>query len=460
MIAFMVAGAASGVGKTTVTLALMAAFRKRGHRVQPFKCGPDFLDAGHLSALCGRVSRNLDTWMLDGEANLAVFTTASHDADVAIVEGMMGLYDGVSGGGEDGSAAQIAKLLSLPVVLVLDAGKSARSIAAVVKGFESFDPEVRFAGIVLNHVGSDRHYRMLEAAIGSVTTTPLLGHMPTDPAIAIPERHLGLHTVEETTSAEDRLDVFARAGQQHLDLTPLLDLVWLGVPAKDKPTTAWLSGQEGVRIGVARDKAFSFYYEDNFDLLRENGAEIVFFSPLTDASLPQDLDGLYLGGGYPELHAEALSLNESMCAGIRSFAEAGKPVYAECGGMIYLGRALTALDGRTYPMAGVLPMEFEMTPRLLHFGYVHVEFAEDCLLGKKGTTVRGHSFHHSRVRPGSTMPTAYRLKYSLSGREEIEGFQLKNVLASYVHLHFRGNQTIAASLFTAALRARIAEVQA
>jgi cobyrinic acid a,c-diamide synthase len=263
MIAFMVAGTASGVGKTTAALALMAALRERGYRVQPFKCGPDFLDTGHHSAICGRASRNLDTWMLDGEANRAVFTNASRDADAAIVEGMMGLYDGVAGGTEEGSAAEIAKFLGLPVVLVLDSGKSARSIAAVVKGFESFDPEVRFAGIVLNRVGSDRHYRMLEMAIRSVTTTPLLGCIPTNAAIAIPERHLGLHTTEETTAAEDRLGAFAQAGRQHLDLTPLLDLLWPEAPGKSESTPALSPtsrlGQTRVRIGVARDKAFSFY---------------------------------------------------------------------------------------------------------------------------------------------------------------------------------------------------------
>jgi cobyrinic acid a,c-diamide synthase len=458
MIAFMVAGTASGVGKTTVALALMAALRERGYRVQPFKCGPDFLDTGHQSAICGRVSRNLDTWMLDGEANRAVFTSASRDADVAIVEGMMGLYDGVAGGTEEGSAAEIAKFLGLPVVLVLDAAKSARSIAAVVKGFESFDPEVRFAGIVLNRVGSDGHYRMLETAIRAVSATPLLGRIPTDAAIAIPERHLGLHTTEETTSAGDRLGAFARTGREDLDLTPLLELSWRGSLTKSESVLssrpAFQPGQTRVRIGVARDKAFSFYYEDNFDLLRENGAEIVSFSPLADREIPKNLDGLYLGGGYPELYADTLSRNAAMCAGIRAFVEAGKPVYAECGGMIYLGRTLTALDGRTVTMAGALNAEFEMTRRLVHFGYVDVTFVEDCLLGEKGTHVRGHSFHCSRLRSGTAMPTAYRVKYSLSGRDELEGFHSKNVLASYIHLHFRGNSTLAASLVTAARRAR------
>jgi cobyrinic acid a,c-diamide synthase len=459
MIAFMVAGTASGVGKTTVALTLMALLRESGLRVQPFKCGPDFLDTGHHTAICGRPSRNLDTWMLEAEANRTIFANGTRNADAAIVEGMMGLYDGVAGGGEDGSAAEIAKLLSLPVVLVIDAGKSARSIAAVVKGFESFDPEVSFAGIVLNHVSSDRHYRLLETAIRSVTSTPLLGRMPTEAAIAIPERHLGLHTTEETTSAENRLTAFAEAGRQHLDIAPLLDLAWPGFAAKSDASQAPLPQPTRVRIGVARDKAFSFYYEDNFDLLRENGAEIVTFSPLIDAELPQDLDALYLGGGYPELYAEELSRNITMNTAIRAFAELGKPIYAECGGMIYLGRTLTTVDGRSYAMAGVLPMEFEMTPRLVRFGYVNVELAEKCLLGDKGTQVRGHSFHCSRVQASSSMPTAYRLNYTLSGREELEGYQYKNVLASYVHLHLRGNPTLAPSLVKAALQARAVEVQ-
>jgi cobyrinic acid a,c-diamide synthase len=459
MIAFMVAGTASGVGKTTVALTLMAMLRERGLRVQPFKCGPDFLDTGHHSAICGRASRNLDTWMLDEEANRAIFSSGCLKADAAIVEGMMGLYDGVAGGGEDGSAAQIAKLLGLPVVLVLDAGKSARSIAAVVKGFESFDPAVRFAGIVLNNVGSDRHYRLLETAIRAITSTPLLGHLPTDSAIAIPERHLGLHTTEETTSAENRLAAFAQAGRQHLDINSLLNLSWPGAITKSEAIRSLCPEQARVRIGVARDKAFSFYYEDNFDLLRENGAEIVPFSPLTDAALPQNLDGLYLGGGYPELYADALSRNATIGAEIRAFVESGKPVYAECGGMIYLGRALTLLGGRSYSMTGVLPLEFEMTSHLVHFGYVNVEFIDECLLGEKGTQVRGHNFHCSRVLPGTHMPAAYHLKYSLSGHDEIEGYQYKNVLASYVHLHFRGNPAMATSLVTAGLRARALEVQ-
>jgi cobyrinic acid a,c-diamide synthase len=456
----MVAGTESGAGKTTVSLALMAALRQQGFSVQPFKCGPDFLDTGHHGALCGRASRNLDSWMLSREANRDVFSSASRGADAAIVEGAMGLYDGAVGETEEGSPAEMAKLLDLPVVLVIDAAKSARSIAAVVKGFESFDPAVRFAGIVLNRVGGEGHYRLLEAAIRKVSATPLLGYLPESAAIAIPERHLGLHTTEETTSAEDRLAAFAQAGREHLYLTPLLGLSWPGAEAPGCAARAAGKEQARVRIGVARDKAFSFYYEDNFDLLREQGAEIVPFSPLEDAELPPNLDGLYLGGGYPELYAETLSRNARMLAGMRAFAGQDKPVYAECGGMIYLGRSLTLLDGRRHAMAGVLPLQFEMTSRLVNFGYVRMVFAADCLLGKKGTAVRGHSFHCSRVRGGDALPAAYRLTYVLSGREETEGFSCGNLLASYVHLHFRANPALAASLVEAARQRQSSEVPA
>jgi cobyrinic acid a,c-diamide synthase len=464
MIAFVVAGTASGVGKTTVALALMAAFRERGYVVQPFKCGPDFLDAGHHSAICGRVARNLDTWMLDGEANRAIFDSATRDADVAIVEGMMGVYDGVSGGGEEGSTAEIAKLLHLPVVLVLDAANSARSIAAVVKGFGSFDAELRFAGIVLNGVSSRDHFRMLEAAICPVTATPILGRIPRDPSITIPERHLGLHTIEEHLSSSQHPDRLREIAREYLDLNPLL-----AISFSDSPNSSTKSqirahppctGKPSVRIGVARDKAFSFYYEDNFDLLREQGADCVFFSPLADSHLPPNLDALYLGGGYPELYADTLSSNQQMSAEIRSFSGSGKPVYAECGGLVYLGCSLALLDGKVYPMSGVLPLEFEMTPHLVQFGYVDVEFVNDCLLGEKGTRLRGHSFHCSRLRSPGNLPTVYQIHYSLSRQAEEEGFAYKNVLASYIHLHFRGNPRVAVSFVGAARRYQAAEVRA
>lgn len=445
MIAFLIAGTASGVGKTTTALALMAAFRRRGLAVQPFKCGPDFLDTGHHTVVSGRVSRNLDTWMLNGEANRAIFETACVGADIAIVEGMMGLFDGVAGGTEQGSSAEIAKLLHLPVILVLDASKSARSIAAVVKGFEVFDPEVRLAGIVLNGVAGESHFRMLEQAIASTSVVPILGWLPRESAVSIPERHLGLHTAAEETNAHEKSEALAAFAERYLNLEIPLQLVhpWPLEIIAPGGISEVLKTQ--IRLGVARDRAFSFYYQDNFDLLRARGTEIVEFSPLTDEHLPAELYGIYLGGGYPELYAERLSNNRKMLAEIRTFAEAGKPIYAECGGMMYLAQNVTILDGTTFPMAGVLPLTIQMTKKLVHFGYANVEFVEDCLLGRKGTVIRGHSFHCSQATITEEIKTSFQVRYSLSGREEVEGYSRENVLASYIHLHFRTNPSVAAA---------------
>jgi cobyrinic acid a,c-diamide synthase len=446
MKAVLIAGTASGVGKTTVALGLMAGLRARGLVVQPFKCGPDFIDAGHHSAACGRASRNLDTWMLSGEANRQIFANASAGADIAVVEGMMGLFDGVAGGREEGSSAEIAKLLDLPVVLVIDAKNSARSVAAVALGFEKFDPELRLEGLILDRVAGEHHFRLLESAIRSATSVPVLGWLPSTPAVAIPERHLGLHTAAENTNRTERLAALAALAPQHFELGLFMQFE-SSVPAENRPGDVDLRNADPVRVGVGRDQAFSFYYEDNLDALRELGAEIVEWSPLHDKELPSDIHALYIGGGYPELYAAKLSENRALIRDVKEFSQSGKPIYAECGGMMYLAEELRTSDGLSFPMAGVLPISVEMTERLVHFGYTDVEFGEDCLLGEKGTVVRGHSFHCSRVAETSTHTSsgapAYRVRYSLSGETLSEGYIRNNVLASYIHLHFRSNPLLA-----------------
>jgi cobyrinic acid a,c-diamide synthase len=455
---FLIAGTASGVGKTTVTLAITAALRRRGLTVQAFKGGPDFLDTGHHTRISGRAARNLDTWMLSVEANREVLRNASLEADILLIEGMMGLFDGKDGETESGSSAEIAKLLKLPVVLVLDASKTARSIAAAVLGFELFDPELPLAGVILNRVAGERHFSMMEAGIKATCKTPVLGWLPRDPAIAIPERHLGLQTAEEgeTGEALERLiDVLAGIAETHLNLGDLMDLrCGLDIDSQH----AQIHGRtiEPVRIGVARDPAFSFYYEDNLDLLLQHGALLVPFSPMSDGSLPEELDALYLAGGYPELHASAISENLTMLSAIQDFAASGRPVYAECGGMIFLCRQLTTRDGTTYPMAGVLPFDIEMTEKLVDFGYVIVELTDDCLVGNAGKVVRGHSFHYSRIANDHAVASNYRVQYSLSGRTQHEGYRMGNVLASYVHLHFRAETSIARSFVDAAIASRAA----
>jgi len=456
MNAFVIAGTASGVGKTTVALAIIAALRLRGLTVQPFKCGPDFIDGGHLALVAQRAARNLDTWMLDGEANREIFERASAGREVAVAEGMMGLFDGVTGSSEEGSTAEIAKLLGLPVVLVVDAGNSARSIAAVIRGFETFDSELRFAGIVLNRVAGDAHYRILESAIRQSSAVPVLGWLPVEPGAAIPERHLGLYTAAEGNSAS--LTTLSELGNR-LDLDQLLK----ATVYEQGLTTAGMHGAEprykGIRVGVARDRAFSFYYEDNLDLLRENGAEIVEFSPLKDFVLPENLHALYFGGGYPELYAAELSRNGRLLRDIRDFAKANKPIYAECGGLMYLAEKLTTIEGQSCLMAGILPVAIEMTRSLVHFGYADVEFAHDCLLGEKGTQVRGHSFHCSSIAGHDALPCAYRVHYSLSGQREQEGFIRGRVLGTYIHLHFRSNPSLASSFLQQAAARVFAEAQ-
>jgi|SRR6187402_44485 len=453
---FLIAGTSSGVGKTTVTLALIAALRRRGLEVQPFKGGPDFLDTGHHTRIAGRAARNLDSWMLSADANRDVLRHASRDADVLLVEGMMGLFDGKNGHTEAGSSAEIAKLLKLPVVLVLDGGKVARSIAAIVLGFELFDPELELAGVILNRVASERHFRMLETAIQSSCKTPVLGWLPRSAKIAIPERHLGLQTAEEGETGaelEDLIDTLAELAEEHIDLSHLLSLE-CGLDLTDQPPQRHDALHGEIRIGVARDRAFSFYYEDNLDLLRQNGATLIPFSPMLDACLPPNLDALYLGGGYPELYSAAISQNGSMHASIRDFAGSGRPIYAECGGMIFLSQQIKTKDGLFFPMAGVLPLEVEMTGTLVGFGYVTLELTRDCLLGAAGTSIRGHSFHYSRISSRSEIATNYRVEYSLSGRVEEEGYTLGNVLASYIHLHFRAQPAIARSFVNAAIASR------
>jgi cobyrinic acid a,c-diamide synthase len=394
--------------------------------------------------------------MLSVEANRSVLRKAAYGSDVIVAEGMMGLFDGKNGSTETGSSAEIAKLLRLPVVLVVDAAKSARSVAAMVLGFEMFDAELLLAGVILNRVAGERHYEMLREAIESSCTTKILGWLSVEPAIAIPERHLGLHGAAELAaqSQETAINAFAALSDQHLNLDGLLGLeCGLEMTGVEPVLVATSASADVVRVGVPSDHAFSFYYEDNLDLLREQGAEIVWFSPLTDGSLPSGLDALYLGGGYPELHAAQLSGNRQMLEEVRRFAASGRPIYAECGGMLYLSESLSVKES-SYIMAGVLPLSMQMTDRLVKFGYAMVEFTEDCPLGRKGTVIRGHSFHHSQIVSLGDVATNYHVQYSLSDKEELEGFRIDNVLASYIHLHFRANPAVAGNFVTAIRQAR------
>jgi cobyrinic acid a,c-diamide synthase len=446
----VIAGTQSGVGKTTVTLGILAALRRRGLVVQPFKVGPDFIDPGHHTRAAGRVSRNLDGWMLSRDANEALFRRQARSADVAVVEGVMGLFDGYDGLSEAGSTAQMAKWLGLPVLLVVDARAMARSAAALVHGFASFDPELKVAGVVFNRVGSPTHLEYLQQALSSLKGQRCFGGLSRNQELAIPERHLGLATTEDHPLDEAYLHHLADWIENHLDLDGLLAAVPKLVlpeepPARITPPT--------VRIGLARDRAFCFYYPENLELLTDSGAELVPFSPLNDLELPGDLHGIYLGGGYPELCAASLAANTGMRRTIQAYAAAGLPIYAECGGLMYLAQEIRDLEGRAHSMAGVFPFTVRMLPRLKALGYREVTLTAAGLLGPQATTIRGHEFHYSEmVGEPDGVRRIYRLTPRKGGAGVAEGYCANNVLASYVHLHFGSNPDVARYLVASCRR--------
>ena len=423
----VVAGTHSGVGKTTVATGIMAAFRRRGLRVQGFKVGPDFIDPSFHHAATGRPSHNLDGWMLSREANLDIFARAIDDADVAVIEGVMGLFDGKTAPSLAGTTAEMAIWLDAAVVLVLDAAAMAGSAAAIVHGFDTLVPEFRLPAVVCNKVASEKHYGYLRDAITARCRPALIGYLPRDANFSIPERHLGLHLAHEALT-EDRLRQLAEWIESHLDLDRLLELSArpkLALTPRKEPAQK----PKHVRIGIARDAAFCFYYHDNLELLRTLGAELIDFSPIADRTLPPGLDGIYLGGGYPELHAEALSANESMRAAIVEFAANDAPVYAECGGFMYLMRAIVDGEGRSWPMAEIFPTSARMQKRLAKLGYIEVENCEAEGWLAPGERARGHEFRYSVIDP---MPETICRVY----REPAEGYRVRSVLGSYVHLHF------------------------
>ena len=356
----VIGGTHSGVGKTTIALGLMAAFQKRGLEVQSFKVGPDFIDPGHHGKLLGAPSRNLDGWMLSKTYNRATFGRAIYGKDLGVVEGVMGLFDGYNGRSEAGSTGQMAKWIDAPVILVVDARSMARSIAALVHGFKTFDQDLRLAAVIANRVGSKTHTQFLAEAMESVTGVAFLGGLPRAEEVAIPERHLGLVISDEEPYASDLFNKLAVLVEEHLDLDRLLELTATNVTDEDLVLPQ--PRQTEVRIGVARDEAFCFYYQDNLDLLSHCGGELCFFSPVRDSHLPANVAGLYLGGGYPELYAKKLSENENLSSEILEAARNGMPIFAECGGFMYLTRSIEVGD-RTYPMVGLYPFSARMLPR-------------------------------------------------------------------------------------------------
>jgi cobyrinic acid a,c-diamide synthase len=441
----VIAGTHSGVGKTTVTLALLAALAARGRRVQPFKAGPDFIDPGHHSAATGRPSRNLDGWMLGEAVNRGIFTRAAGDADLSIIEGMMGLFDGSSPVNEIGSTAELAKQLDAPVLLVIDGSAMARSAAAMVSGYAKFDPALRVAGVLFNRVDSDGHYKLLKEAVEQETDVVAVGYLRPDQAVTISDRHLGLVTAMEQGTGE-LYGLLAKAAAETVDLDRVEALarscreLTVAVP---QPVVS-NHGQK-VRIGVAKDLAFCFYYPDNLELLVAEGAELVKFSPMKDQVLP-DVDMLYLGGGYPELHGEALAGNRTMRTAIRKFAERGGTIFAECGGMMYLTQAIRDFAGSSHEMVGLFPAEAVMRKPGLTLGYRTMELSQDCILGVSGAIARGHEFHYSTLVPKGRLDYACALRDARGESRGSDGLVVGNTLALYTHVHFASQPQIAKAL--------------
>ena len=435
--AIIIAGTHSGCGKTTVTLGLMAALCQRKLTVQPFKCGPDFIDSTLHRLMTGQLSRNLDVRMCGADYVKQLFSRHAPANGISIIEGVMGLFDG-----GNGSAARLATLLDIPVILVVDVRSAAESVAAVVKGFETLDPKVRVAGVIFNRVGSERHFQMVGDAVQAHCQAKILGALPRENSISLPSRHLGLHMGTEVQLNRQRL---VELVEQHLDLDRLLLLAGNGQnrdtaavtdsvekPVSTEPVTREDKTGKKVRLGVAWDDAFCFYYQDNLDMLEQAGAELVIFSPIKDQGLPENLDGLYFGGGYPELHGATLAANQTMRTQVQEFSRSNRPVYGECGGFMYLTRAIIDMDGRQYPMAGVYPVAARMQKRLRRLGYRQIKTETDTLLGSRAALAYGHEFHYSEIDP---MPPEVERGYLLDdGR--VEGYLLKNTLAGYVHLHW------------------------
>jgi cobyrinic acid a,c-diamide synthase len=444
----VIAGTNSGVGKTTVVAGLCRALRRRGLRVAAFKCGPDYLDPTYHFRAAGVRSQNLDGWMMGRDGVLSTFHGATVDADIAVIEGVMGLFDGVEPTSDSGSTAEIAKWLGAPVLLVIDASGMSRSVAAMAGGFAAFDPALRVAGVICNRLGSKGHLELLKEACCDV---PVVGGLPRDPANTFPERHLGLRTADEGSLPDVLFEKWADHIAEWCDVEAVLRIAQ---SAADIAMTLAQSGSRRLvasRIGIARDDAFHFYYDENLRLLEQAGAELIPFSPIADAHLPH-VDGLYLGGGYPEVHAQALADNESLRREIHDFCEAGKPVYAECGGLMYLCDKILQNDGSRYPMVGWFDADAVMSGRLQALGYVTVVTERATLLGPAGQSFRGHQFRYSTLAWKSSPESAYGVTRRRGVQRTDEGYSRGNVLGSYVHAHWASNPRIAESLALACSR--------
>lgn len=431
----VIGGVTSAVGKTTISTAIMYTLKQKGLHVQPFKVGPDFIDPSYHTYVTGRQSRNLDVWMMGENGVLKCFHNASSGADIAVVEGVMGLFDGISGKDDFSSTAQVAKILNAPVILVIDAGKAARSIAAIATGFLHFDKKLRIIGTILNNVAGDKHANFITEAFADKVKVPIIGIVRRSKEITMVERHLGLIPTPELEQKQKRA-IFqsAKFVSEQIDLDKikyLLDKVQTTDPLQKQLP----NGQ--IKIAVALDESFNFYYADNLDALREQKAELIFFSPINDCKLPENIHGVILGGGFPEVLADKLEKNQSMGKSITKAAENGIPIYGECGGLMYLTRSIKGYsgnEGKKRNMVGLIDADTFISGKLT---LNYTEANSNASIFGKISKVRGHEFHYSRIENiAKDSKFAYVMRRGNGIDNKKDGFMVYNCLASYMHLHF------------------------
>ncbi len=450
---FMLAGVSSNVGKTTVTMGIMAALRARGEAVHPFKTGPDYIDPMFHTFVTGQSSINLDTWILDPETVRLLHYGKMTDDAVGVVEGVMGLYDGHGVKDDVGSSAYLSKVLGIPVFLIINGRGMSKSAAALVKGYVDFDPEVRVAGVIVNRLSSESHYHLLKEMIETHAGVPCVGWMPECPELAVNSRHLGLIPVDELADIREKVDQAAALAEAHIDLDQMLSLSeticpegLMADPFKER------AGQyKGLRIGIPRDQAFNFYYQDNLSALKVLGVELVFFSPLADGALPDNLDGLYIGGGFPEVFGKEFEENQAFRENARQALEEGLPCFAECGGLMVLTQCMADKTGDPTKGIGFLPARTVMTKRLQRFGYVEVS----AKIGEQHISTRAHEFHHSLVEVEEALPTAYTV--SKGNKQWHCGYVKNNTIAGYPHIHFYSNPQFLIALLDGAMEVKHAK---
>ncbi|MTV50232.1 cobyrinate a,c-diamide synthase [Heliobacillus mobilis] len=465
--AVVIAGTHSGAGKTTVTMGILAALRRRGMTVQSFKTGPDYIDPTFHKLITGRTCSNLDSWMMDRETILRLYQRAIEGAQMAVIEGVMGLFDGAAGEkpGGKGSTADLAQIVNKPVILVVDARSAAQSIAATVHGFCTLQRDLTVAGVIINRVGSERHGLMARRAVEETCCVPVLGCLPRDAVRPMPERHLGLvSAIESSRELESYWQQLADVMERYVDVNRLLEVassfstekLEIKLEKKKENLAEHLAENleknqltkqtprfaQKIPVAIARDEAFHFYYEDALRDLEDLGIEWVPFQPVRGESIPLKVAGLYLGGGYPELHLESLSANSSFFQELRYLHQQGMPIYAECGGFMTLCRSITTNDGQSYELAGLVPADCRMGTKRRALGYVTAQIDHDTLLGRRGDRLRGHEFHYSDVyfSPEENMRPAFSLGKTdpLGGTEAFrpEGYSSGSLTASYFHFHF------------------------